>query len=625
MLRRPLAPTWRLRLPQLSLRATSSTAAAAPKHADEIEHVRPRGSVYRFSESHLPTDLPAPVKRELTSTPASKALKHVAQRERAKAQAETRAADASAEFDAARLERQARRKAKFRISERLPRAPPATTSIAPDLRLIPRLAHGLEHVLRSPGVHLLRDPVSQKFNFDPYLATIQQPEDLDLSALPTFVPSSRDAQLWQLADELKCGFISSTSSISGIFAVLVHTVTRFRSLKLSSLSGPFSELTHQSTKVTTQAIAFSVRPNARGTYAVDSGAFDVDTMPDNLVLIDLGKSLESMLTLDKQSFENLLVKSPAQKAAAAAAAAAAATATSTAAAAKNEAPQNETPADAHTFHYMKVGDMLLRAQLDCADESLPGDSKTFDIKTRATIAVRRDCRNYHRHVGYRLSRLLGEYHSFEREFYDMARSAFLKYNMQVRIGRMNGVFVAFHNTRELFGFEYLSRLDLDECLFGSSALGDRVFDVVCQLTERMLQGIVADNEKALGKRSALRCVMVPDRNNSVVHLFVERVEDDPGWRDQQWRHAAPKHRHTQEKDRREAERRAYEDLCKAIKGPISHYTLAIDVIVNGKHEDEPFEFKQGDVLDIDYGWALAGVFTEKTVPRLFWDALRQCK
>lgn len=41
-------------------------------------------------------------------------------------------------------------------------------------------------------------------------------------------------------------------------------------------------------------------------------------------------------------------------------------------------------------------------------------------------------------------------------FYDMSRSAFLKYSMQVRIGDMDGIFVAYHNTARIFGFQYIS-------------------------------------------------------------------------------------------------------------------------------------------------------------------------
>jgi hypothetical protein len=41
------------------------------------------------------------------------------------------------------------------------------------------------------------------------------------------------------------------------------------------------------------------------------------------------------------------------------------------------------------YHYLQMGDFLLRSQLDCHDPDLPGDRNTFDLKTRATHAVRK--------------------------------------------------------------------------------------------------------------------------------------------------------------------------------------------------------------------------------------------
>jgi hypothetical protein len=35
-----------------------------------------------------------------------------------------------------------------------------------------------------------------------------------------------------------------------------------------------------------------------------------------------------------------------------------------------------------------MGDFLLRSQLDCYEPDLPGERKTFDLKTRATLRVR---------------------------------------------------------------------------------------------------------------------------------------------------------------------------------------------------------------------------------------------
>ena len=61
--------------------------------------------------------------------------------------------------------------------------------------------------------------------------------------------------------------------------------------------------------------------------------------------------------------------------------------------------------------------------------------------------------HYFHFTGYRLDKLHGFFNSYEREYYDMARSGFLKYNIQTRIGKMDGIFCAYHNTQNLLGFE----------------------------------------------------------------------------------------------------------------------------------------------------------------------------
>lgn len=92
---------------------------------------------------------------------------------------------------------------------------------------------------------------------------------------------------------------------------------------------------------------------------------------------------------------------------------------------------------------------LTRSQLDCRNEYLPGNG-TFDIKTRAVVAVRQDRLNHAVSVdvspvtssslkipeknaaGYQIRSQRGAYESFEREYYDLIRSAFLKYQYACR-------------------------------------------------------------------------------------------------------------------------------------------------------------------------------------------------
>lgn len=69
----------------------------------------------------------------------------------------------------------------------------------------------------------------------------------------------------------------------------------------------------------------------------------------------------------------------------------------------------------------------MRSQLDCHDVRLPGTG-VFDIKTRACTPTRLDVLNYKEHAGYTIKKLHGQLESFEKEYYDLIRSAFLKYS-----------------------------------------------------------------------------------------------------------------------------------------------------------------------------------------------------
>ncbi|KAF9912224.1 hypothetical protein BX616_010384 [Lobosporangium transversale] len=180
--------------------------------------------------------------------------------------------------------------------------------------------------------------------------------------------------------------------------------------------------------------------------------------------MQLGKSMEKMLTSTPEEFARFTKANSWQVT-------------------KEEREQPEA------FNYIAVDKFLLRSQLDCEDPRLPG--KTFDLKTRAAVAIRLDVHNYELNQGYQLNKLHGYLESFEREYYDMMRSAFLKYSLQVRIGQMDGIFVAFHNTARVFGFQYISLDEMDSRLFGTSVMGDECFKNQLRLLNRTLDEITA--------------------------------------------------------------------------------------------------------------------------------------
>ena len=187
-----------------------------------------------------------------------------------------------------------------------------------------------------------------------------------------------------------------------------------------------------------------------GVYSVDADkTFDEETTLSLLVcnftnrkLISQGRSMEKLLTLPPDRYDLYRKEN------------------------SHNLPKAEK-AKMETYHYSEAGNLLMRSQIDCYDSRLPGCG-VFDLKTRAVVAVRMDLLNARQYgSGYQIKTSYGMFESFEREYYDMIRAAYLKYSLQVRIGRMDGIFVAYHNTERIFGFQYVSLDEMDTAIHGS--------------------------------------------------------------------------------------------------------------------------------------------------------------
>lgn len=55
---------------------------------------------------------------------------------------------------------------------------------------------------------------------------------------------------------------------------------------------------------------------------------------------------------------------------------------------------------------------------------------------------------------------------------------------------MDGIFVAYHNTQKIFGFQYISREEMDARLFGNSLFGDQAFAATFKLFSAFLNSAV---------------------------------------------------------------------------------------------------------------------------------------
>ncbi len=57
---------------------------------------------------------------------------------------------------------------------------------------------------------------------------------------------------------------------------------------------------------------------------------------------------------------------------------------------------------------------------------------------------------------------------------------------------MDGAFIAYHNTREIFGFEYVSRSEIDRRVFGNEHYAEVCFLVCSKLLTTLLDCVLEE-------------------------------------------------------------------------------------------------------------------------------------
>jgi hypothetical protein len=309
----------------------------------------------------------------------------------------------------------------------------------PDQPAVPRLHNDLDRVLFSPGVHFLKDPRTNVYNFSKHFERIMSIKDFDFGKIPAYVPSGKDSRLARLAEQYGQTYTGSTSSLTSLFTHLHFALSHDRPPHLMGLSKFFpSKLTTFTNSQKSPASIFLRYDDTRGVYKVDASR----AKDDEIIVMLLGQELEIMLTSTEDEFETFRKNS-----------------------------NVPSPNASHTYHYTSCGDLLMRSQLDCKDERLPGTG-VFDLKTRAVCAIRHDLDYVQIHDGsnYHITKLDGEYESYSREWHDLVRSSLFKYSLQARIGRMDGIFVAYHNARKMFGFQYVPLSEMDKVFHTSHLL-----------------------------------------------------------------------------------------------------------------------------------------------------------
>ncbi|KAF2170865.1 hypothetical protein M409DRAFT_63923 [Zasmidium cellare ATCC 36951] len=364
---------------------------------------------------------------------------------------------------------------------------------------VPYLEYGLDRVLFNPGVYQLQDPASRVYNFDPYLQTIMPVAEFDFDALKEYKTSSQDQALAELAKAQGKKYIGSTSSMTSSLAHFHFLLSNWRPINLSMLTNGFvgKGTNANFTEISRAPSAIFLRWKD-GTYAIDA---DKEYDGANVLML-LGKSMELLLTLPTSEYERYRKSDPRQ------------------------VPEASKTAP-ESYQYTTMRDFLMRSQLDAYDPRLPG-SGTFDLKTRAVVSVRMQSQDFEPMTGYEIFGLHGKWGSYEREYFDMIRATMLKYMLQARMGRMNGIFVAYHNVKRIFGFQYIPMQEMDLALHGQAdtCLGDQEFKASLEVMNELFNKAT---EKFPGQSLRFHFETPSQKSNgspTALHVFAEPMSED---------------------------------------------------------------------------------------------------
>ncbi|TWU72162.1 hypothetical protein ED733_003887 [Metarhizium rileyi] len=364
----------------------------------------------------------------------------------------------------------------------------------------PQLTYNLDRVLFNPGVYHMQDHRSGVFNFDPYLASIMPVDEFDFDTLKEYTTSSKDSKLRALSVAHGLKYCGSTSSMTSILSHFHFLLSAWRPPNFDDLSKSLHPESLNFTALSRgPAAAFAHLKD--GVYAIDA---DKEYDTENILSM-LGKSMEKLLTLPREEFEKYRRS-------------------------RSHQLSDEEKNAEEAYHFTTLGDFMMRSQLDAHDPRLPG-SGVFDLKTRAVVSIRMDVKGYEKGVGYEIRKRFGQWESFEREYYDMIRAAFLKYSLQVRMGRMDGIFVAFHNTQRIFGFQYISLAEMDQAIHGTHEprLGDEEFKCsIALLNDLMNRATKRFPGRTLRLHVETRPTKVP-----LTYFFVEPVTEEEMQRTQE--------------------------------------------------------------------------------------------
>eukprot|EP01132_Coremiostelium_polycephalum_P006172 gene6172-7686_t len=362
---------------------------------------------------------------------------------------------------------------------------------------IPTLCHSLDYVVAERGIHPIRD-FNGNSKFPKFLTEIH---DWDSLIVPTaYKPPAEDSRLINRTLAHGCRYQTSTSSITSVLTQLYIFLTQKKPLNLNYFSRDLIGYGHNANR---KSFTGSIlKPTSFFLTNVKESVWSIDTNNgnaenNNQVLMNLGHSMERMLTMTEEDFNKKLIRA--------------------------NLPENSEPMKVpESYVFSKLGNMMFRSQIDCKSKFLPDDKNTFDLKTRATSSIRLNSHDPENYLSSQINKLVCPIDSYEKEYHDLIRSGGIKYAFQAKIGDMAGIFICYHNTKRIFGSEFIELGELERAIFWGRDMSDRMFSAINVLLQKILDTIYP----TLDPNYRYRLLIDTKRDSSMLFFVEKLVEKD---------------------------------------------------------------------------------------------------
>lgn len=163
---------------------------------------------------------------------------------------------------------------------------------------------------------------------------------------------------------------------------------------------------------------------------------------------------------------------------------------------------------------------------------------------------------------------------------------------------MDGAFIAYHNTREIFGFEYVKTSEIEKRIFGSKNFSDVCFMVCSKLLTQLMDRILVDFKDE--EYQHLKIGFYACSFTKKLMIFVELVNDEIEL-EEGLDYDEVKRRVLVKKSEEVRDEIDYYTKIKKLVNKVYKYECFVYQFVNGAlQKNGNFEFHEGDVVEVKY-------------------------